>query len=64
MKSLGEEYPDIEVRVYTTGVDTDYIPKYGAVTSSVLIINESEAVTDISKSTIRDAFERVSGKKS
>lgn len=56
MKSLAEDYPQIEVRCYEAGVDMDYIPKYGMVTSSVLIINESVAVTDLSKSAIRKAF--------
>ena len=53
MKSLAKEYPQIEVRVYEAGVDVDYIPKYGMVTSSVLIVNESVAISDLSKSTIR-----------
>lgn len=61
MKSLAEEYPQIEVRVYEAGIDVDYIPKYGMVTSSILIINESEAVTDLSKSVIRKAFKRLAG---
>ena len=57
MKSLAKDYPQIEVRVYTAGVDTDYIPKYGMLTSSLLVINESTAVTDLSKASIRKAFE-------
>ena len=57
MQSLAPSYPDVEVRVYEAGRDTDYIPKYGMVTSSLLVINESVAVTDLSKSTIRKAFE-------
>lgn len=56
MQSLAEEYPQIEVRCYEAGVDWDYIPKYGMVTSSVLIVNESEAITDLSKSAIRRVF--------
>ncbi|MBR5488851.1 MAG: hypothetical protein IKV72_04030 [Firmicutes bacterium] len=56
VKSLAEEYPQIEVRCYEAGVDFDYIPKYGMVTSSVLIVNESIAVTDLSKSAIRKIF--------
>lgn len=61
MKSLAGEYPQIDVRVYEAGIDMDYIPKYGMVTSSILIINESEAVTDLSKSVIRKAFRRLAG---
>lgn len=57
MKSLAKEYPDIEVRVYEAGADAEYIPKYGMLSSSLLVINESIAVTDISKGTIRKAFE-------
>ena len=56
MQSLAEDYPQIEVRCYEAGVDWDYMPKYGMVTSSVLISNESVAVTDLSKSAIRKAF--------
>lgn len=57
MKSLAKDYPDIEVRVYSAGVDVDYIPKYGMLSSSLLVINETIAVTEINKSTIRKAFE-------
>ncbi|MCF0151121.1 MAG: hypothetical protein HUJ80_06910 [Firmicutes bacterium] len=57
MKSLAEDYPQIEVRCYTAGVDTEYLPKYGAVTQSVLIINEAEAVWDLSKAEIRKVFQ-------
>lgn len=56
MQSLAEDYPQIEVRCYEAGVDWDYVPKYGMVTSSVLIVNESVAITDLSKSAIRKAF--------
>jgi len=57
VKSLEKDYPDIEVRVYEAGVDTEYIPKYGMVSSSVLIVNESEVVSDLSKTSIRKAFQ-------
>ena len=56
MKSLAEDYPQITVRLYQAGVDMDYIPKYGIVTRSMLVINESTAITDLSKSSIRKAF--------
>ena len=36
----------------------DYVPKYGAVTSTILVINEKEMITDISKTTIHEAFEK------
>ena len=57
VKELAPDFPEIETRVYVAGEDMDYIPKYGALTSSVLIINESEAITDLSKSSIRKAFQ-------
>ncbi|MGN0837490.1 MAG: thioredoxin-like (seleno)protein SaoT [Pyramidobacter sp.] len=60
VKSLAPEYPGVEVKLYEAGKDTDYIPKYGAVTKSVLIVNESRAVTELSKSSIREAFESAS----
>jgi len=51
-----KDYPQIDVRVYRAGVDNDYIPKYGMVSSSVLILNESEAITNVGKNVIRAAF--------
>lgn len=42
--------------MYKAGVDFDYIPKYGAVTKSMLIINEKKAVTKLTKPAVRDAF--------
>ena len=58
VQSLAEEYQgQIEVKIYKSGVDTDYIAKYGAVSKSMLIINEAKAVSKLSKSAVRDAFE-------
>lgn len=37
----------------------DYIPKYGMVTSSIMIVNESVAITDLSKSVIRKTFKKL-----
>lgn len=59
MQSLAPDYPQIDVRCYEAGVDVDYIPKYGMITSSVMIINESEAITDLSKSVIRRTFKKL-----
>lgn len=59
MQSLAEDYPQIEVRCYEAGVDMDYIPKYGIITSSILIVNESEGITDLSKSVIRKTFKKL-----
>lgn len=57
VKEIAPEYPEVETRVYVAGEDTDYIPKYGAVTSSILVMNESEVLDDLSKTTIRKAFQ-------
>ena len=51
VKSLAKEYEgQVEVVVYRSGVDTDYVAKYGAVSSSLLVVNESKAA-------VRKAFE-------
>ena len=57
VRPLAPEFPEIETRVYVAGVDMDYIPKYGAVTESMLVINESEVLPELSKAAIRKAFE-------
>ena len=56
VKNMAHEFPEVETKVYTAGTDMDYLPKYGAVTESTMIINESEVVKEFSKSGIRDAF--------
>lgn len=45
------------MKIYRTGEDFDYIPKYGAVSRSMLIINEKKAVTKLTKPAVRKAFE-------
>ena len=57
VKELAPDFPEVETRVYVAGEDTDYIPKYGAVTSSICVLNESEVLEDLSKSGIRKAFQ-------
>ena len=59
MQSLAPDFPQIEVRCYEAGVDVDYIPKYGMVTASIMIVNESVAITDLSKSVIRKTFKKL-----
>ena len=59
VQSLAEDFPEIEVRCDEAGVDMDYIPKYGVITSSVLIVNESIAISDLSKSIIRKTFKKL-----
>ena len=54
---LEKEYEGkVHVKIYRAGKDFDYIPKYGAVTKSMLVINEKKAVTKLTKPTVRDAF--------
>lgn len=58
VESLAKEYQGkLDVVIYHSGVDTDYVAKYGAVSSSMLVINESKAVAKLSKSAVRNAFE-------
>ncbi|RGU94253.1 hypothetical protein DWW31_06585 [Clostridium sp. AF15-17LB] len=54
---LKEEYEGkVHVKIYRAGKDFDYIPKYGAVTKSMLVINEKKAVTKLTKPVVREAF--------
>ena len=58
VQSLAAEYRDrVEVKIYRSGVDTDYVAKYGAISKSMLIVNESKAIAKLSKSAVRNAFE-------
>lgn len=58
VQSLAVEYRDrVEVKIYRSGVDTEYVAKYGAISKSMLIINESKAIAKLSKSAVRNAFE-------
>jgi len=58
VQSLAVDYQGrVDVKIYKSGVDTENIPKYGAVSKSMLIINESKAVSRLSKSAVREAFE-------
>lgn len=55
---LAEEYAGrVNVKIYRAGTDFDYIKKYGAVTKSMLVINEKKAVTKLTKPAVRKAFE-------
>ena len=58
VKELAPSYPNVETRVYEAGKDVEYVQKYGVMTSSILIINESEAVTEHSKAAVLEAFEK------
>lgn len=58
VKSLGEQYQGkVAVKIYKAGEDFEYIKKYGAVSKSMLVINQSKAVTKLNKENIRKAFE-------
>ncbi len=58
MESLKKQYEGrLEVVIYKAGKDFGYIKKYGAVTKSMLVINESKAIKNINKDTITKAFE-------
>lgn len=62
MKSLEVQYGGrVEVKIYKVGEDFEYIKKYGSTTKSMLIINESKAITKLSKEAIRKAFEEALG---
>lgn len=55
---LSAEYAGrVNVKIYRVGTDFDYIKKYGAVTKSMLVINEKKAVTKLTKPAVRKAFE-------
>lgn len=55
---LAKEYEGrVHVKIYRAGQDFDYIKKYGAVSKSMLIINERKAVTKLTKPAVRQAFE-------
>lgn len=55
---LEKEYGGrVHVKIYRAGQDFDYIKKYGAVSKSMLIINEKKAVTKLTKPAVRQAFE-------
>jgi hypothetical protein len=58
VESLKNQYKDrVNVRIYRAGKDFDYIPKYGLITKSMLIINEKKVVRDLTKKNVRAAFE-------
>ena len=58
VESLAKEYEgQLEVVIYRAGKDFGYLKKYGRTTKSLLVINESKAVRNISKDTISAAFE-------
>lgn len=55
---MAEQYAGrVHVAIYRAGKEFDYIKKYGAVTKSMIVINEKKAVTKLNKKTVREAFE-------
>ena len=58
VQDLEKQYEGrIHVVIYRAGIDKEYISKYGAVTKSMLVINEKKAVTKLTKPAVRKAFE-------
>lgn len=58
VQALEKQYEAlIHVKIYRAGQDYDYIPKYGTVTKSMIVINEKKAVTKLTKPAVRKAFE-------
>ena len=60
VRELAPKFPEVETRVYVAGEDTDYIPNYGVVTSSMLVINESEVLPELTRMDIMKTFQRLS----
>lgn len=60
VREIAPKYPEVETRVYVAGKDTEYLPKYGAVTSSMLVVNEAEALPELSKAAILKTFRDLS----
>ncbi|MGM9589891.1 MAG: thioredoxin-like (seleno)protein SaoT [Faecousia sp.] len=60
VKEIAPNYPEVETRVYVAGKDTEYLAKYGTVTSSMLVINESEVLPELSKAAILKTFRDLS----
>ena len=59
IKEIAPKFPNVETRVYVAGKDTEYLAKYGAVTSSMLVINESEVLPELSKPAILKTFQKL-----
>ena len=58
VKTLAPRYEgQVNVKIYTVGKDFDYLPKYGNVTRSMLVINEKKAITQLNKTVVREAFD-------
>jgi len=47
---------DVEVHIYYTGKDVDYIRKYGLITRGTLIINGTAKLDNLSKAVIEKAL--------
>lgn len=52
----------MDVKVYKAGKDFSYVRKYGMFTKSVLIINESKIIENITKKKIEKVFEELVNK--
>lgn len=60
VEELGRKYENIlDVKIYKAGKDFSYVRKYGMFTKSVLIINESKIVENITRKKIEKVFEEL-----
>lgn len=64
---MASKYGDlVEVKLYQTGKDMDYIAKYGMIFSGTMIINEEKRITRLSRKNIEleigQAVEELKGK--
>lgn len=60
VQELANKYSDkIDVKLYKSGRDFDYIRKYGMVSKSILVVNESKVIENLSRKTIEDAFNKL-----
>ena len=57
IQQIAPDFPEVETKIYVAGKDTEYLAKYGTVTKSMLIINESDVLPELSKSSIRKAYQ-------
>lgn len=63
VQELAKKYEDlVDVKVYKAGKDFDYIRKYGLMSKSVLIIDESQVVENLNKKVIELAFSQLMGR--
>ncbi|MGI5921135.1 MAG: thioredoxin-like (seleno)protein SaoT [Syntrophomonadaceae bacterium] len=56
LRDLAAKHPqEIDLKIYYTGKDFDYLPKYGPISRGTLIINEKERFDELSRKIIERA---------